>query len=132
MRIALDTNVLVSAVATRGLCADLFNLVLAEHQLIIGVTVLGELKKVLRQKIRVPADIIDEFETLLRREATVVGKSQVLAIEIRDKSDAAVLAEAVAGGAKVLVTGDEDLIAVADRAPIEILSPRGLWEQLRL
>jgi putative PIN family toxin of toxin-antitoxin system len=131
VRIAFDTNVLVSAVATRGLCADLFNLVLAEHQLIIGITVLGELKKVLRQKIRVPADIIDEFGTLLRREATVVGKSKALAIEIRDKSDAAVLAEAVAGGAKVLVTGDEDLLAVADRAPIEILSPRGFWEQLR-
>jgi type 1 glutamine amidotransferase len=43
VRIALDTNVLVSAVATRGLCADILNLVLAKHQLVVGVTVLAEL-----------------------------------------------------------------------------------------
>lgn len=44
MRVALDTNVLVSAVATRGLCADVFNLVLAEHHLVVSVTVLSELQ----------------------------------------------------------------------------------------
>ena len=60
VRVALDTNVLVSAVATRGLCADLFNLVLAEHELIVGETVLTELKRILREKIRVPGKIIDE------------------------------------------------------------------------
>ncbi len=40
MRVALDTSVLVSAVAARGLCADVFNLILAEHDLIVGETVL--------------------------------------------------------------------------------------------
>jgi putative PIN family toxin of toxin-antitoxin system len=131
VKVALDTNVLVSAVATRGLCADIFNLVLAEHQLVIGVTVLGELGRVLRQKMRVPADIIEEFDTLLRREAVITGKVKALVIKIRDKSDVPVLAEAVAGGADVLVTGDLDLIEVADKAPIQILTPRGFWEQLR-
>lgn len=33
--IALDTNVVVAAFATRGLSSDLVNLVLAEHQLIL-------------------------------------------------------------------------------------------------
>lgn len=32
MRVFLDTNVLVSAFATRGLSADVFRLVLAEHE----------------------------------------------------------------------------------------------------
>jgi putative PIN family toxin of toxin-antitoxin system len=131
VRVALDTNVLVSAVATRGLCADLFNLVLAEHQLVVGVTVLAELRKVLRQKFRVPQGVVEEFEALVRREAIIVGKTKALAIGIRDQSDALVLAEAVSGGAEILVTGDQELVEIADRSSVGILTPRGFWDQLR-
>jgi putative PIN family toxin of toxin-antitoxin system len=131
VRVALDTNVLVSAVAARGLCADVFNLVLAEHQLIVGETVLAELRRVLREKIRVPNKIIDEFDALLRQEGLVVTKAKHLAVTIRDLSDVPVLSEAVAGNAEVLVTGDRDLLEVAEKLPIQILSPRGLWELLR-
>lgn len=130
MRVALDTNVLVSAFATRGLCSDILNLVLAEHELILGVTVLAESRRVLRQKMRVPAETTRELIAFLRREATVVGKAHALPLAIRDASDGPVLAEAVAGGAEVLVTGDEDLLAVAGQSPIRILTPRGLWAQL--
>lgn len=130
MRIALDTNVLVSAFATRGLCADIFNLVLAEHELVLGVTVLAESQRVLRQKMRVPAETTRELIAFLRREAVVAGKATALPLAIRDVSDGPVLAEAVAGGAEVLVTGDQDLLAVASKSPIEILTPRGLWLQL--
>ena len=131
MKIALDTNVLVSAFATRGLCADILNLVLAKHQLVVGVTVLAELNRVLRQKIRVPTEIVKELDVLLRREAIVVGKTKALSVTIRDKSDVPVLAEAVAGSAEVLVTGDRDLLEITGKLPIRILTPRGLWEQLR-
>ena len=130
MKVALDTNVLVSAFTTRGLCSDIFNLVLAEHELILGVTVLAESRRVLRQKMRVPAETTRELIDFLRREAVVVGKAPALPLAIRDASDGPVLAEAVAGGAEVLVTGDEDLLAVAGQSPIRILTPRGLWLQL--
>jgi len=131
VKIALDTNVLASAVATRGLCADILNLVLTKHQLVVGVTVLAELNKVLRQKMRVPTEIAQELDALLRREAMVVGKTKALSVTIRDKSDVPVLAEAVAGRAEVLVTGDLDLLEITGKLPIRILTPRGLWEQLR-
>lgn len=131
MKIALDTNVLVSAVATRGLCADILNLVLAKHQLVVGVTVLAELNRMLRQKMQVPTDIVQELDALLRREAIVVGKSKALPVTIRDKSDVPVVSEAVAGGAEVLVTGDLDLLEITAKLPIRMLTPRGLWEQLR-
>jgi uncharacterized protein len=102
VRIALDTNVLVSAVATRGLCADVFNLVLAEHQLIVGEAVLAE-----------------------------VQKTKAVSIKIRDKSDMPVLAEAIAGKAEVLVTGDKDFHEIAGKVALDVLTPRGLWERLR-
>jgi putative PIN family toxin of toxin-antitoxin system len=121
----------VSAVASRGLCSDVFNLVLAEHQLIVGETVLAEVQKVLRQKIRVPDDIVREFETLLRVEALIVPKAKVVSIAVRDKADMHVLAEAIAGKAEVLVTGDKDLLEVAVPLPLDVLTPRKWWERLR-
>lgn len=131
MRVALDTNVLVSAVATRGLCADLLNLVLAEHELVVGETVLTELGKILRERIRVPGRTIDEYVALLRQEGSVVEAATPLDVKIRDKSDVPVLSEAVAGMAEVLVTGDRDLLEVSAELPLEILTPRGLWTRLR-
>ena len=72
MRAFLDTNVLVSAVATQGLCAEVLHVVLAEHDLILGERVLGELRKVLRRKIGVEAGAIEDVETFLRRQGHMV------------------------------------------------------------
>jgi len=52
-------------------------------------------------------------------------------IAVRYLSDRWVLAKAVAGAADVLVTGDEDLLAIRGEAPIPILDPRAFWDLLR-
>lgn len=131
MRIALDTNVLISAFATRGLSADVLNLILADHQLVLGEAVLGELARILRTKLKVPADIPEETTSFLRAQAVVVSSAPPLELSIRDGDDLLVLSGAVHGLAEVLVTGDQDLLSVAPEAPIRILNPRGLWELLR-
>ena len=131
MIVSFDTNVIVSAVATRGLCADVVNSVLAEHQLIVGGTVLKELRQVLRQKLRLPIAAVDEIEAFLRQNATVISDAPFIEMPVLDVNDRAVLAEAVAGKAEVLVTGDQDMLAAAAKGPIRILSPRGFWELLR-
>jgi uncharacterized protein len=107
VRVAPDTNVLVSALATRGLCADIFNLVLAEHELMVGETVVAELRRVLREKIRVPVKTIGKVEALLRHEVEVVGATTLLKITIRDSTDVPVLSEAAAGNAEVRSLGIE-------------------------
>lgn len=132
MRIALDTNVLISAFATRGLSADVLNLVLSDHQLILGETVLAELQRILRKKLKLPTDTIQEATAFLRTQSVVVSSAPALELAIRDKDDLLVLSEAVHGLAEVLVTGDQDLLSIADQAPIPILTPRGLWNLLRV
>lgn len=131
MIVCFDTNVLVSAVATRGLCADIVNAALAEHQLTLGVTVLAELQQVMLRKLRLPVAVVEEMDAFLRLHATIITAAPALAIQDLDANDRAVLAEAVAGGADVLVTGDQDLLKLGEQAPISILSPRGFWELLR-
>ncbi|MDE2980788.1 MAG: putative toxin-antitoxin system toxin component, PIN family [Gemmatimonadota bacterium] len=131
MRIFLDTNVLVSAMATRGICADVLRVVIADHTLVVSETVLDELRRVLRRKLGVPAETVEAVEAFLRRHGTVVDRAPPLGIEIRDPCDVAVLEQAVAGQAVVLVTGDRDLLEIEQAVPIRIVSPRGLWEDLR-
>ena len=128
MRVFLDTNVLVSALATRGLCTDVLRRVVAKHLLIVSETVLHELRRVLRDKFGVPNDAIEAADRFLRREAVVIGKAPSLGIELRDPCDVPVLEEAVAGKANVLMTGDGDLLEVTGQVSLRVTTPRGFWE----
>ena len=131
MRVFLDTNVLVSAVGTRGLCADVLQTVLAEHELVVGEAVLAELRRVLQKKMRLSSDLAFEMDDFLRREADVVPEGAAVDIVPRDPNDASVLAEAVAGRIDVLVTGDQDLLELQGKLPFLVVNPRGFWERLR-
>ena len=131
MRVFLDTNVLVSAFTARGLSADVVRLVLTERQLLTGEVNLVELRRVLAQRLGVPADKIATVEQLLREQVIIPKPAKLLEIEIRDPDDRWVLASAVAGAADVLVTGDKDLLSVGKAAPMPILDPRAFWELLR-
>ena len=131
MKIFFDTNVLASALATRGLCADLFRLVVTEHQLVTGEFNLSELRRGLLERFRATPAAARDAELALRPSTIVPVPKRTLPIELRDPDDAWVLASAVAAGADVLVSGDKDLLAKARRAPIRIVDPRQLWNLLR-
>ncbi len=131
MRVFLDTNVLVSALTARGLCADVLRVVLAEHDLIVGEVVLEELRRVLTERFRVPPQRVREAETYLRTFEVVARPTKPADVQVRDKDDRWVLASALAGHAHVLVTGDADLLTVGDWQTIRVLSPRAFWEELR-
>lgn len=130
MRVFLDTNVLVAAFATRGLCADVTRVVLAEHQLITGEVVLTELREVLVRRIKLSVAIVDDIVALLRDQEVVPKPKTPSDVPVRDPDDRWILASATAGRADVLVTGDQDLLDVADKAPLSILNPRGFWDLL--
>lgn len=131
MRVALDTNVLVSAFATRGLSSDILRIVIRDHQLVLGETVLGELERILSKKFKAPTETVVETLAFLRAQSAIVTAGPELSFRLRDRDDERVLAEAIAGLAEVLVSGDQDLITARDESPISILTPRELWESLR-
>lgn len=132
MRVFLDTNVLVAAFATRGLCSDVLRTVLAEHDLLLTGTVSRELARALAEKLHLSEAVIREITTFLRSSAsfTEAPRSKP-AREVRDPDDAVILGEAVALAADMVVTGDRDLLDVADRVSIPIFDPRGFWERIR-
>ncbi len=122
MKVFLDTNVLVSAMATRGLCADVLREILTSHQLIVSVPLFNELKRVLREKLRIPGELIEDAIEILQRDAHFAT---------RDKNDLMILSSALNGNADLLVTGDKELLDLGKIEDMEIVSPRGFWERMR-
>jgi len=131
MKVFLDTNVLASAAATRGLCADVLRQVFASHQLFISEQVLNELNRVLRFKFGVGQDLIDDFIWLLQQDTVLAQPAQLPRVELQDKDDLPILGAAIAAGAQVLVTGDKELLELGHIKDLEILSPRQFWEKLK-
>lgn len=131
MRVFLDTNVLVSAFATRGLCAEVLELVLLDHDLIVGRNVLRELEKALRQKVKLaPTHTAEIIDFVLSEATQVVAKAEPAQLSV-DPADAVVPGEAIAGRAELFVTGDAVLRHLAAVNAVKIVSPRQLWETLR-
>jgi putative PIN family toxin of toxin-antitoxin system len=127
----LDTNVLVSAFTTRGLCSDIFRVILAEYTLLSGEVVLDELERVLLSRFRVPPATVAEILALLKSSETVAKPASPSPIAVRDPDDAWVLASALAGRAELLITGDQNLLVVGDVPGLRIRNPRGAWSLLK-
>jgi putative PIN family toxin of toxin-antitoxin system len=130
LRVFLDTNVLVSAFATRGLCSDVLREVLAEHELLVGEQVMQELRTVLREKIGLPRKTVSAVDAFLREQELAPRPKQASFAVPRDPADRWILAAAVAAKADVLVTGDRDLLELAN-PPVRIATPREFWELLQ-
>ena len=131
MRILLDTNVLVAAFATRGLCLDVLQLVLAEHRLVVGETVVEELERILGEKLRLPAARVREIVGFVRDQAEVVAPDEPASWPDTDPADRWIAAAALVGAADVLVTGDRDLLDARPVAGLRVVTPRALWTLLR-
>ena len=132
MRILLDTNVLVAAFATRGFCHDILQLVLAEHRLLVGETVLQELERILADKLGVPEEHVREVVGFVRAHTEVVAPVEPAPWPDADPDDRWIAASAISGRADILVTGDKDLLEGAPAGALRTVSPRGLWELLRM
>lgn len=132
MKVFLDTNVLVSAIATRGLCADVLREVLTSHKLIISAHLLKELRQVLQRKFRVPASLTVEFINLLQQDSILSKHVNLPDVNIKDKDDLIILASALKANADLLVTGDKELLALGKIGNLEIVSPRSFWERLKV
>jgi putative PIN family toxin of toxin-antitoxin system len=114
VRVFLDTNVLVAAFATRGLCADVLRDVLAEHELLVGEVVLTELQRALTRRLRLPETAVEEILEFLREHEVVPKPRKPASFPVRDPADRWILASAIAA-----------------QAPLRILDPRAFWELLR-
>jgi putative PIN family toxin of toxin-antitoxin system len=130
MKVFLDTNVIVSAVTTRGLCADVFRAVLADHDLVTSTKVLWEVQRILKVKFAVPDELIAEYIELIEEDSFLAEAGDLHSLPIKDKDDVEIVAAAVAAKANVFVTGDREVQGIKSVQETRIVSPREFWEEL--
>ena len=126
MRVVFDTNVLVAAFLTEGVCSTL--LVRArrgECELILSTDIIREFEQILRRKFLLSQSEISQVRKVLA-EATkeVCRKVNPITPVCRDPDDDKILACAQQVHADYIVTGDQDLLVLKRYAAIPIVTPR--------
>ncbi len=113
------------------MCHDVFRIVLAEHELLISPAIIGELERVLLDKLRMPANRIDEIVAFVAEHAQRVMPRHPADWPESDPSDRWIVASALVGSADVLISGDKELVESSCGKPVQVLTPRAFWELLR-
>ena len=130
MRVFLDTNVLVSALATRGLCADLYERLITEHETVVGEPVILEVLDILQRKFKATPDLLVNVEAELRLLEVVPAQETAPILPIKDKEDPWIIACALQANVEYFVTGDAELLGLAKVGNLPIISPRECWQRL--
>ena len=130
MRVFLDTNVLISALATRGLCAELYERLLTEHEVVIGEPVVAEVLDIMHRKFRAGKELLAKVEAELRLLEIIPAQPVAPKLPIKDREDPWIIACALAGKADCFVTGDAELLGLGKVKNLPIFSPRVCWEKL--
>ena len=126
MRVVLDTNVLVSALLFTGISSELVSLWRGN-----AITVLLS-RDILEEYLRVfgypkfqlsEAEIKGLIEEELLPYVEVVNPRRRLRVVERDPSDDKFLECAVAGKARVIISGDKDLLSIGCYRQVRIQTP---------
>ena len=127
MKVFLDTNVVASGLATRGLCSDVVREVLSKHDLVTSFRMLKELRRILVDKFKVDRDYVEDSIALFQVGAYVSNSKKILSIPINDEDDIEILSDALHGESEVFVTGDKEVLSLKSFNEMKILSPRDFW-----
>ncbi len=131
MKVFLDTNVIASAMATRGLCADVFRTAIEFHDLVVSPRLIGELQRILKSKFGASSDMIADVVWLLRQDTITSEALPLSDIPLSDPADIAIVSSALNGGADILVTGDKEVLGLKRLGNMQIVTPRQFWDNER-
>ncbi len=126
MRALFDTNVLLAAFLTEGICEKLLTRARKrQFTLITCPFILHEFERILAKKFLATKQEKETASALIAEAAgAVVHPSEIPSGACRDSDDENVLACAVEAAAEYLVTGDKDLLHMKTFKGIRIIAPR--------
>ena len=125
IRVMLDTNILVSAIVFESkLMFRILEKLENKYSLVLCSYAIDELREVFKEKFPQKTIALERFLTKSKYELfytpQILPKHDLFII--RDKKDEKILYSAILSDVDVLVTGDNDLLAVENVARPEILS----------
>ncbi len=127
MRVVLDTNVLIAALIAHGTCHEVLEGCIQRHELVASASLLRELHRVLVNKFGYSRREANEVERLLKARMVLVSPRPLDGSVCNDPDDDVILATAVAGDCRGLITGDQDLLELQQFRGIDIIAPDQFW-----
>lgn len=130
LRVVLDTNVLVSGLAYPASVPGRIVPAWRQNRIkaVLCHHILDELVRVLPRLRRAQlsaSDMRDLADSLLFMADVVDTSASAPSLRLRDAADQPILAALLISGADYLITGDKDLLALADTHPI--VTPAQFW-----
>jgi putative PIN family toxin of toxin-antitoxin system len=126
VKAVFDTNVLIAAFLTEGICSGLlirarkqaFNLVLCDD-------IIREFEGILIKKFKLTSTDISEISAIVSEAASeILHNLDPIPNICRDPNDDMIIACAIDAAADYIVTGDEDLLILKRYRDIVIINPR--------
>ncbi|MDP3098202.1 MAG: putative toxin-antitoxin system toxin component, PIN family [Syntrophales bacterium] len=131
MKTILDTNVIIAAFASRGLCHAVFELCLDRCEIVLSEEILREVLMNLNRKIKLPLPQCESIVSYLRESGFVSEIDDVETSLCRDKNDVHILGLAQRSLAEYIITGDKDLLELVKYKSAKIITPREFWTLLK-
>ncbi len=128
MRLVLDTNVLIAAFISHGVCNELLEHCILNHEIILSKFILTELKDKLTGKFKFTAREANAAVRLLKSRCEVVTISLLDSPICRDPDDDSIIATAIAGECACIITGDKDLLDLNSACGVQIIPPDFFWQ----
>lgn len=128
MKLVLDTNILVAAFISHGVCNELLEHCALHHQIIISNHILDEFRRVLMRKFAFSQYEVNEASQLIISKAMLVKPVCLERPVTRDSMDDLVIAAALAGQCVCIISGDKDLTDIGEYQGIKIITPAEFWK----
>lgn len=128
MRLVIDTNVLIAAFISHGVCNELLEHCVLNHDVVLSKFILDELKEKLAGKFKFTTRETNGVVRLLRSRCFLVDTTSLPSPVSRDPDDDNIIATAIAGTCRCIVTGDKDLLDLKQVGDVLIVSPSQFWQ----
>ncbi|MBU4485802.1 MAG: putative toxin-antitoxin system toxin component, PIN family [Candidatus Delongbacteria bacterium] len=128
MRIVFDSNVILAAFASRGLCAELFESCITAYDIVLNKQIIDEVSGNLSKKLKMPNDKIELIVNFLMEFCTFIETQNIPEKLSRDPDDDGIINLALESGSEYIITGDKDLLVIKEYKSIKMLTPRSFLE----
>lgn len=131
MKVVFDTNIYISAFVISGSLAEkaILKILKENHTLFISKEIIDEILSVLARKFCYDREFLSRTAVFLSEIAEIVHTKEKIDI-LKDKGDNKIIECAMAAKADVIVTGDKELLSLANYENIRIITLRDFLKSL--
>jgi len=131
MRVVIDTNIMVSAYLGGALKAIIVSWNSGKFTLVVSDAISNEYHDVLRRsKFQIEQTELDDFFAFLLDKAEFVIPLETINVITNDPSDNKFIEAAIAGKAKLIVSGDNHLLEIRSFRDIPIITAKEFIKRL--